>query len=73
MPLMSALPPVTVHPADTQPPVGQASAPPLGTKPVQQVVKVRRDYNAWVARETMEDYALRFTPRSFRKIGRAHV
>ena len=38
-----------------------------GTKPVQQVVKVRRDYNSWVARETMEDYALRFTPRSFRK------
>ncbi|MGE5865047.1 MAG: ATP-binding protein [Rhizobacter sp.] len=34
---------------------------------VQRVVKVRRDYNAWVARETMEDYALRFTPRSFRK------
>ncbi|HZT54660.1 MAG TPA: ATP-binding protein, partial [Burkholderiaceae bacterium] len=34
---------------------------------VQQVIKVRRDYNSWVARETMEDYALRFTPRSFRK------
>ncbi len=34
---------------------------------MQRVVKVRRDYNAWVARETMEDYALRFTPRSFRK------
>jgi hypothetical protein len=33
----------------------------------QRVVKVRRDYNGWVARETMEDYALRFTPRSFRK------
>ena len=33
----------------------------------QRVVKVRRDYNSWVARETMEDYALRFTPRSFRK------
>jgi hypothetical protein len=31
------------------------------------VVKVRRDYNSWVARETMEDYALRFTPRTFRK------
>jgi signal transduction histidine kinase/CheY-like chemotaxis protein/purine-cytosine permease-like protein len=31
------------------------------------VVKVRRDYNAWVANETMEDYALRFTPRSFRR------
>ncbi len=34
---------------------------------VQRVVKVRRDYNSWVARETMEDYALRFTPHSFRK------
>jgi signal transduction histidine kinase/purine-cytosine permease-like protein/DNA-binding NarL/FixJ family response regulator len=38
-----------------------------GTDAVQRVVKVRRDYNSWVARETMEDYALRFTPRSFRK------
>ncbi|GAP38282.1 two-component hybrid sensor and regulator [Piscinibacter sakaiensis] len=37
------------------------------TDAVQRVVKVRRDYNSWVARETMEDYALRFTPRSFRK------
>lgn len=39
------------------------------TKPggAQQVVKVRRDYNTWVANETLEDYALRFTPRSFRK------
>ena len=33
----------------------------------QRVVKVRRDYNTWVANETMEDYALRFTPRSYRK------
>ena len=33
----------------------------------QQVIKFRRDYNSWVARETMEDYALRFTPRTFRK------
>ena len=33
----------------------------------QRVVKVRRDYNTWVANETLEDYALRFTPRSFRK------
>src|SRR5690606_15560759 len=52
-----------------------ASAPRLGpadlgaprTAAVQRVVKVRRDYNRWVARETLEDYALRFTPRSFRK------
>ncbi len=37
------------------------------TAPPQQVVTFRRDYNSWVARETMEDYALRFTPRTFRK------
>jgi signal transduction histidine kinase/CheY-like chemotaxis protein/purine-cytosine permease-like protein len=35
--------------------------------PRQRVVKLRRDYNGYVARETMEDYALRFTPRSFRQ------
>jgi signal transduction histidine kinase/CheY-like chemotaxis protein/purine-cytosine permease-like protein len=33
----------------------------------QKIVRVRREYNAWVANETMEDYALRFAPRSFRK------
>ncbi|HWU85205.1 MAG TPA: hybrid sensor histidine kinase/response regulator, partial [Rhodocyclaceae bacterium] len=33
----------------------------------QRVVKVRRDYNTWVVNETMEDYALRFTARSFRR------
>ena len=33
----------------------------------QRIVKVRRDYNSWVARETMEDYALRFTPQRSRK------
>ncbi|MDB5912887.1 MAG: response regulator, partial [Ramlibacter sp.] len=41
-------------------PVEQHEAP-------QRVVKVRRDYNKWVASETMEDYALRFTPERFRK------
>ena len=35
--------------------------------PKQHVIKIRRDYNTWVANETLEDYALRFTPRSFRK------
>jgi signal transduction histidine kinase/CheY-like chemotaxis protein/purine-cytosine permease-like protein len=34
---------------------------------VQRVVTVRRDYNTWVANETLEDYALRFTPRGFRR------
>ncbi len=33
----------------------------------QRIIKVRRDYNRLVADETMEDYALRFTPKSFRK------
>ena len=28
---------------------------------------MRREYNTWVANETLEDYALRFAPRSFRK------
>ncbi|MDE2629268.1 MAG: response regulator, partial [Burkholderiales bacterium] len=50
-----------------RPRVGPALRPAAGTAAVQQVIKVRRDYNSWVARETIEDYALRFTPRSFRK------
>ncbi len=33
----------------------------------QRIIKVRRDYNSWVASETMEDYALRYTPQRFRK------
>jgi signal transduction histidine kinase/CheY-like chemotaxis protein/purine-cytosine permease-like protein len=33
----------------------------------QKVISIRRDYNRWVANETMEDYALRFAPTSFRK------
>ncbi|SFU40453.1 hybrid sensor histidine kinase/response regulator [Pseudoduganella namucuonensis] len=46
------------------------SAPKLGMadpEPPQRIVKIRRDYNTWVANETIEDYALRYTPRSFRK------
>jgi len=33
----------------------------------QKIFRIRRDYNTWVANETLEDYALRYTPRSFRK------
>src|SRR5574343_1695346 len=40
---------------------------------LQRVVKVRRDYNSWVASETLEDYALRFTPRSARRWSEARV
>lgn len=32
-----------------------------------KILKDRRDYNTWVATETLEDYALRFAPQSFRK------
>ncbi|MDM0045888.1 ATP-binding protein [Variovorax dokdonensis] len=35
--------------------------------PGQKIFRIRRDYNTWVANETLEDYALRYTPRSFRK------
>ncbi|MDW8324140.1 MAG: ATP-binding protein [Burkholderiales bacterium] len=35
--------------------------------PLQRVVKIRRDYNTWVANETLEDYALRYTPRRWRR------
>ena len=28
----------------------------------KKIQKVRRDYNSWVATETLEDYALRFCP-----------
>ena len=41
----------------------EAPPPPAS----QRVATIRRDYNTWVANETLEDFALRFTPRSFRK------
>jgi signal transduction histidine kinase/purine-cytosine permease-like protein/DNA-binding NarL/FixJ family response regulator len=39
-------------------------AAPIAT---QKIFGFRREYNSWVADETMEDYALRYTPRSFRR------
>jgi len=39
----------------------------MGDYRQQRIFKIRRDYNSWVANETLEDYALRFAPRSFRK------
>ncbi|HEY9097158.1 MAG TPA: hybrid sensor histidine kinase/response regulator, partial [Hydrogenophaga sp.] len=44
-------------------------APSSPDQPVatQKIFGFRREYNSWVADETMEDYALRYTPRSFRK------
>ncbi len=34
---------------------------------VKGIVKERREYNTWVANETLEDYSLRYAPQSFRK------
>ncbi|MEY4980248.1 MAG: hypothetical protein RLZZ352_2518 [Pseudomonadota bacterium] len=39
----------------------------LSTDAPQRITRVRRDYNNWVASETMEDYALRYTPQRFRQ------
>ena len=40
---------------------------PVAAPAQQRVVKVRRDYNRWVATETLEDYALRYTPQRGRR------
>ena len=42
-------------------------APPASPDAPQHIITLRRDYNAWVARETLEDYALRYTPQRFRR------
>jgi signal transduction histidine kinase/CheY-like chemotaxis protein/purine-cytosine permease-like protein len=34
--------------------------------PAQKIFRIRREYNTWVANETMEDFSLRFTPRARR-------
>src|SRR5947209_19146115 len=39
----------------------------------QRIVRVRRNYNQWVANETLEDYALRFTAKSARRWSAARV
>ena len=55
------------HACVSQPPNALPDLPPRPQAPPQRVVKIRRDYNNWVASETMEDYALRFAPQRFRK------
>jgi signal transduction histidine kinase/CheY-like chemotaxis protein/purine-cytosine permease-like protein len=37
------------------------------THQTQKIFRIRREYNSWVANESLEDYALRYTPRHFRK------
>jgi signal transduction histidine kinase/CheY-like chemotaxis protein/purine-cytosine permease-like protein len=45
----------------------------LPTAPAQKIFRIRREYNAWVANETMEDFSLRFTPRARRHWSEFHV
>jgi signal transduction histidine kinase/CheY-like chemotaxis protein len=33
----------------------------------QRILRIRRDYNQWVANQTLEDYALRFTAKAARR------
>lgn len=40
---------------------------------IQKIIPIRRDYNRWVANQTMEDYALRFTANSARRWSHARV
>jgi signal transduction histidine kinase/purine-cytosine permease-like protein len=57
-------------PAEPRPVFPAEPDAPAVERPVeapQQVVKVRRDYNRWVASETLEDYALRYTPQRGRR------
>ncbi len=42
-------------------------------KAKQQVFRVRRNYNRWVANQTLEDYALRFTAKKARTFSAARV
>jgi signal transduction histidine kinase/CheY-like chemotaxis protein/purine-cytosine permease-like protein len=42
-------------------------SPATSSPAPQHIIKLRRDYNAWVAHETLEDYALRYTPQRFRR------
>lgn len=39
----------------------------------QSIFRVRRNYNQWVANQTLEDYALRFTAKSARRWSAGHV
>ncbi len=39
----------------------------------QRIIPVRREYNRWVANQTLEDYALRFTAKSARRFSSARI
>jgi len=49
----------------------EQTTPTMNAK--QKVFRVRRNYNKWVANQTLEDYALRFTAKSARRWSAARV
>ena len=54
--------------------MNSTAVPPLPSDEApQRIVKIRRDYNSWVASETLEDYALRYTPQRFRRMSEWRV
>lgn len=48
-------------------PEGRAATMSAPLRPPLRIARVRRDYNRWVANQTLEDYALRFTAKSARR------
>jgi len=45
----------------------------FGNAAPQRIIPIRREYNQWVANQTLEDYALRFTAKSARRWSAARV
>src|SRR5437763_11649893 len=39
----------------------------------QRIIPIRREYNRWVANQTLEDYALRFTAKSARRFSSTRI
>ncbi len=39
----------------------------------QRIIPIRREYNRWVANQTLEDYALRFTAKSARRFSSSRI
>src|SRR5262245_5978571 len=47
--------------------VHRDDAPERGMRPRQRIIRERRQYNQWVASQTLEDYALRYTASQARR------
>src|SRR6188508_1203536 len=60
--------PLFWHPTCTSPPAHNKNpGNPFSMSQPQRIVRERRQYNQWVASQTLEDYALRYTAERARK------